>query len=315
MQNVLKSYWCMTQQVLDKLLPWSEPISHFAKLWRSWEAAFVVPAWSQSPQSVGRARLSQVVLSGLESGHSVAGGCYSWHSRCHVGQSLGDLQAEILKFTVAHFNLLDEISVSPEHKTCCESQQDSLLKSPAKRCWQCHRTTLIRHQIGHGSSGYPPAPQQRRPVTVGMKVLVLRGPSRGFRREKIYPIPITSCSLCVTMTHIFLALFDEGAGGGARKEWGGLKGHTIWLHRVMMLKMFVLNCWNWRSGKQSWLDTHLSSSWLRRALVDILDRPWIMLGFLIAFLSLINRPQAWDRRVQVMVAYAGTEYVLPRCCW
>lgn len=46
----------------------------------------------------------------------------------------GDLQAEKLKFTVARFDLLDEIFVSPKQKTCCESQRGVLLKSPAKCC-------------------------------------------------------------------------------------------------------------------------------------------------------------------------------------
>lgn len=157
MQNVLKSYRYVTQHVLDKLLQWNEPISYFAKLWRTWEAAFAVPARSQAlPVS----RLCWFVTGGsrwFESGLFVAGGFYSWYSTRHLGQSLGDLQAEILKFTVACFNLLDEISVSPKHKACCESQQDILLKSPAKCCWQCHRAMLIRHQIGHGCSGYRPA--------------------------------------------------------------------------------------------------------------------------------------------------------------
>lgn len=61
----------------------------------------------------------------------------------------------------------------------------------------------------------PAAPSHRRPVSVGMRDLVLQGHSRGIRRKKIYPLPITSWRECVRMTHVLWALFDEGAEG----EW------------------------------------------------------------------------------------------------
>lgn len=167
MQNILKSYRYVIQHVSDKLLQQNKPISSFAQLWISWESVFGAAAWSQPCTA-----LSHVGRGGSGMGLGAGGSC-PWYSPHHLGQSLGDLRAERLKFTVAHFNSLDEISVSPKHKTCCESQQDILLKSPAKRCWQCHRAMLIRHPIGHGCSGYPLALCKRRPVTVGMRDLVL----------------------------------------------------------------------------------------------------------------------------------------------
>lgn len=130
-------------------------------------SVFRAAAWSQP-----RTALSQVGHGDSGTGLGAGGFC-PWYSIHHLGHSLGDLWAERLKFTVAHFNLLGEISVSLKHKTCCESQQDILLKSPAKCCWQCHRAMLIRHPIGHGCSGYPPVLCERRTVTVGMRDLVL----------------------------------------------------------------------------------------------------------------------------------------------
>lgn len=154
-RNVLESYWYVTQHVCGEMnllltLPNCGEVER--------QSLRFQPGASLS-RPVGCALLSQVGHGGSWwwSRLSVAGGAYSRCSTHHLGQSPGDLQAEMLKFSVAHFNLLGEISASPEHKPCCESQQDILLKSPAECCWQCHRTTLIPHRIGHGSSGYRPA--------------------------------------------------------------------------------------------------------------------------------------------------------------
>lgn len=286
MQNVLKSYRYATQHILDKLRQWNEVISYFAKPWRSWEVALEVPARSQSLLLVtggSQALWRRWLLLLLEN--------------IPFRAAPGDLQAETLKFTVARFSLLDEISVSPEHKTCCGSQQDVLLRSPAKCCWRCRGAMLIRHRVGHGSSGYRPALRHSGPGTVGMRDLVLQGHSRGFRRKKIYPLPIPSSRVRVRMTHVLLALFDEGAGGGSEKGMRWSQGTHIQGRDALNARLELLKLKEWRTALVGYA---LSSSWLRRALVDIWDRPWIMVDFVIAFLSLVNRLQEWDR-IQAMV--------------
>lgn len=107
---------------------------------------------------------------------------------------------------------------------------------------------LIRHRVGHGSSGYRPALRHSGPATVGMRDLVLQGHSRGFRRKKIYPLPIPSSRVRVRMTHVLLALFDEGAGGGSEKGMRWSQGMHIQGRDALNAHLELMKLKEWRTA-------------------------------------------------------------------